>query len=88
MPQVDCIYVAASALDARYTRICVASIRFFYPEVPIRLLVGGRLQPGLADELKKYWNVTAELSVKGDYGWGFVKLEVLFSAPGREISDA
>ena len=86
MPQVDCIYVAASALDARYTRICVASVRFFYPEVPIRLLVGGRLQPGLADELEKYWNVgTAELSMKGDYGWGFVKLEVLFSAPGEKF---
>jgi hypothetical protein len=86
MPKVDCIYVAASALDARYTRICIASIRFFYPQIPIRLLVGGRLQRGLVDELQKYWNVRiAEFPVAGDYGWGFVKLEPLFGSPGERF---
>lgn len=74
----DCIYVAASTHDARYTRICVASIRHFYPDIPIRLLVGGRLQRGLAAELKRYWNVTIADVPPGEYGWGFVKLEVLF----------
>jgi hypothetical protein len=86
MSQVDCIYIAASSLDARYTRICVASVRFFYPEIPIRLLVGGRLQRGLAEELHKYWGVgTADLPLNGDYGWGFVKLEVLFGMPGERF---
>jgi hypothetical protein len=75
---IDCIYIAASALDARYTRICVASIRYFYPKIPIRLLVGARLQRGLADELEHYWNVARVDPSKGDYGWGFVKLEPLF----------
>lgn len=83
---VDCIYIAASTHDARYTRICVASVRYFYPEIPIRLLVGGRLQRGLPDELQKYWNVgTANLSTTGDFGWGFVKLEVLFGKPGERF---
>jgi hypothetical protein len=55
-----------------------------YPEIPVRLLVGGRLQRGLADELHKYWDVeTADLPIRGDYGWGFVKLEALF-APRNE----
>ena len=82
---IDCIYIAASARDARYTRICVASVRYFYPEVPIRLLVGGRLQRGLADELQQYWDVgTADLP-RGDYGWGFVKLEPLFGPPGEKF---
>lgn len=81
---IDCIYIAASTHDARYTRICVASVRYFYPAIPVRLLVGGRLQRGLADELQKYWNVeTACPPISGDYGWGFVKLEVLF-APRSE----
>ena len=83
---IDCIYIAASTHDARYTRICVASVRYFYPEIPIRLLAGGRLQRGLADELEKYWNVgTANLSTPGDFGWGFVKLEVLFGKPGEKF---
>ena len=49
---IDCVYIAASGSDARYTRICVASVRYFYPEIPIRLLVGGALQRGLAAELR------------------------------------
>jgi GT2 family glycosyltransferase len=83
---VDCVYVAASTHDARYTRICVASIRYFYPELPIRLLVGGRLQHGLADELQLYWNVgIADLAAEGEYGWGFVKLEPLFGPRGERF---
>jgi hypothetical protein len=86
MRQLDCIYVAASSLDARYTRICVASIRYFYPDLPIRLLISGNLQRGLSDELLRYWDVRpADLASKGDYGWGFVKLEPLFGAPGEEF---
>jgi hypothetical protein len=82
---IDCVYIAASAHDARYTRICVASVRYFYPDVPVRLLVGGRLQRGLADELRRYWNVgTADLPC-GDYGWGFVKLEPLFGPSGERF---
>jgi hypothetical protein len=83
---VDCIYIAASARDARYTRICVASVRYFYPEVPIRLLISGSLQWGLTEELQRYWNVrAADLSSKGNYGWGFVKLEPLFGPRGKRF---
>src|SRR5215469_11223830 len=86
MPPIDCVYIAASWLDARYTRICVASIRFFYPNIPIRLLPGGRLRQGLVCELRKYWNVEmAKLAEEGDYGWGFVKLEALFGPPGERF---
>jgi hypothetical protein len=82
---VDRIYICASTLDSRYTRICVASIRYFYPDVPIRLLVGGPLQRGLADEVQRHWNVgTADLP-RGDYGWGFVKLEPLFGRSSEKF---
>ncbi len=82
---IDRVYIAASARDARYTRICVASVRYFYPDIPIRLLVGGHLQRGLARELQQYWNVgTADLP-RGEYGWGFVKLEALFAPPGERF---
>jgi hypothetical protein len=83
---IECVYIAASARDARYTRICVASVRYFYPEIPIRLLAGGRLQRGLADELLHYWNVvTADLRLTGEYGWGFVKLEPLFGPHNEQF---
>jgi len=80
---VDVVYVAASKLDARYTRICIASVRHVYPNVPIRLLPGGELRRSLVDELRRYWNVGVADVPKGEYGWGFVKLEPLFG-PRRE----
>lgn len=82
---LDAIYVTASARDARLTRICVASIRHFYPDAPIRLLVGGALEPGLADELARYWNVEGAATPAGEWGWGFVKLEPLFGPPGERF---
>lgn len=82
---VDCIYIAACSRDARLTRICVASIRYFYPEVPIRLLAGDILQRGLAEELYRYWGVELADLPKGDYGWGLVKLEPLFGPAGEKF---
>lgn len=82
---VDCIYLAACSRDARLTRICVASIRYFYPEVPIRVLAGDILQRGLASELKRYWNVELVKLPKGDFGWGLVKLEPLFGPAGQRF---
>jgi hypothetical protein len=82
---VDCVYIAACARDARLTRICVASIRYFYPDVPIRLLAGDALQRGLAEELRKYWGVELVDLPPGDYGWGFVKLEPLFGPAGERF---
>ena len=85
MKSLDSIYVTASARDARFTRICVASIRYFYPDAPIYLLAGGPLQPGLEDELSRHWNVKRAPIPPGDYGWGFVKLEPLFRPPGERF---
>lgn len=82
---VDIIYVAACSRDARLTRICVASIRYFYPEVPIKVLAGDILQPGLVQELARYWNVGVADLPEGDYGWGLVKLEPLFGPPGQKF---
>ena len=75
---IDCFYILACARDARLTRICVASIRYFYPDIPIRLLAGDILQRGLAEELHRYWGVELVDLPRGDYGRGLVKLEPLF----------
>ena len=83
---LDSIYVTASRRDARFTRMCVASIRYFYPDAPIKLLKGGTLQVGLEDELRKFWNVSAaDIEDRPDWGYGFVKLEPLFAEPGQRF---
>lgn len=82
---IDTIYLAASSRDARLTRICVASIRYFYPDVPIKILPGDILQSGLAQELKAYWNVEISNILPADYGWGYVKIEPLFGSKGEKF---
>ena len=76
-------YIAVSARDARLARICIASIRTFHPDLRVSLLPGGPLPPSLTAEARRYWNVDLAPIPTGDYGWGFVKLEPLFSAPGE-----
>lgn len=82
---VDFVYVAASAHDARFTRICLASVRRFYPDVPLRLLPGGKLNAPLVRESRRYWGVEVADMPPGDYGWGFVKLEPLFGPRGERF---
>jgi len=59
----------ASGHDARYTRTSVASVRYSCRSISMWLLVGGRLQCGLADECQKYWGVSISDGSTGDYGW-------------------
>jgi hypothetical protein len=75
------VYIAASSRDSRFARICAASVRAFYPEIPIFLLPGGKLERGLAEELRIHWDVQLAEIPSGNYGWGFVKLEPLFGRP-------
>lgn len=82
---MDCIYICTGGNDSRYTRICVASIRYFYPQVPIRLLVAGQLRRGLAEELQHYWDVDVADIARGEYGWGFTHLEPLFRPAGERF---
>jgi len=82
---VDRVYVAACARDLRLARICVASIRHFYPDVPIQVLAGGALARGFVRELKRFWNVEVANLPGGDYGVGFVKLEPLFGPAGQRF---
>jgi hypothetical protein len=75
---IDRVYVATGLHDSRFTRICVASIRFFYPHIPIRLLLDGAMRPRFLDELKCMYNAETAAISPGNYGWGFIKLEPLF----------
>lgn len=78
---ISSIYVTVSKHDARFARICICSIRRFYPLVPIRLLLGGSVETALIRELTSYWNVEVVPLRRGEWGWGFIKLEPLFFQP-------
>jgi len=84
VPKLDCIYIAASTHDMRFARICVASIRYLYPDVPIRLLMG-LLRQDFADELKQYWNVDLADVPRGNYGWGYICYQSMFGPAGERF---
>jgi hypothetical protein len=82
---VEAVYIATHKHDLRLTRICVASIRYWYPQIPIYLIkdeLGGSFS---TDEIEQSWNVGVFQTKARRFGWGFSKLEALFIPGGKRI---
>ncbi len=75
--KIEVIYIPCYKLDYRLTRICVASIRHWYPSIPIVLLKDLILGDFDSSELEKYFNVQIFPQNIRAYGWGFSKLEAI-----------
>lgn len=76
--KIEAIYVACYKYDLRYTRILIASIRQWYPDIPI-LLIKDRLYGDFSTtEIEHHWNASLLKTEGGPFGWGFSKLEPLF----------
>jgi hypothetical protein len=78
MPYIDRIFVACTKDDQALTRICVASIRHWYPDLPIALLKDENYGAFSTAELERVWNVSVWPTTTRVFGWGFSKLEPLF----------
>ncbi len=72
------VFIATHKYDMRFTRICVASIRYWYPVIPIYLIkdrINGDFD---TREIETIWNVKIFETQRKHFGWGFSKLEPLF----------
>jgi hypothetical protein len=74
---VDKIYVNTYKGDKHWCHICVASIRFWYPNIQITLIKD--LNKGEFDTswIEKRYNVNV-FETNATFGWGYGKLEPLF----------
>jgi hypothetical protein len=75
---IEQVYLTAYRRDFWFTQICVGSIRYWYPKVPIALikdLGAGDFETG---ELEKNWDVKLFPTPVKNFGGGFAKLEPLF----------
>lgn len=79
MSRIERVYIATHRGDLRLTRICVASIRRWYPEIPIFLLKDYVHGAFSTRELEDSWNVKVWPTKERSFGWGFIKLEPLFA---------
>jgi hypothetical protein len=76
------VFIATTPRDLRHCRICLASVRHFYPDAQVSLLAGAPLPSSFLREVERYYKVCLLDIAPSDYGWGFVKLEPLFGPPG------
>lgn len=72
------VYVNTHRYDLKWTRICIASLRFWYPDIPIFLIVDYSNGSLPAAEMIRKWNLQILDTGKQHYGWGFGKFEPLF----------
>jgi hypothetical protein len=78
MSTIDRVYIAANRTDLRLTRICVASVRRWYPDIPIFLLKDEMNGAFSSREIESTWKVQVWPTRERSFGWGFIKLEPLF----------
>ena len=82
---IERVFIATHKGDVRQARICVASIRYWYPDIPIALIkdyYGGDFS---TDEIERVWNVTTFETTHRRFGWGMSKLEPVFSERGSRF---
>jgi len=79
------IYIPTHKGDVRLTAICAASIRYWYPEIPILLIKDYSQGSFDTSEIERLCNASIFQTTKREFGWGFAKLEPLFEAEHRRF---
>ncbi len=77
--KLDSIVIACFKKDLYLMRICVASVRYWYPDVDIWLLKDTWNGDFSTEEVEKNFKVRVLQSSGFYHGWGFAKFEVFFT---------
>jgi hypothetical protein len=72
------VFISAYRYDFHLTKICIASVRYWYPDVAIFLLKDESKGTFDSNFTEKKWNVQTLQTKRKKFGWGYGKLEVLF----------
>jgi hypothetical protein len=81
---IERVYVIGNRHDLRYTGICVASIRRWYPQLPISLVKDESRGPYDTSEIEQAWKVDVFQGERRRFGWGWAKLVPLLEGPPGE----
>lgn len=79
------IYIACYKGDFHLTRICVASVRYWYPNIPITLVKDYTAGDFDTSIIEQYWNVDILDLQRKKFGWSFIKLEPFFLEPKEKM---
>jgi hypothetical protein len=83
--KIEGVVISCYPVDLHLTRICVASVRFWYPDIPIWLLKDRQYGDFDTSEMERHWNVQVLPGRKKTLGWGFGKLELMTESPARRL---
>jgi lipopolysaccharide biosynthesis glycosyltransferase len=83
--KIEKVYIACHKNDLRLTRICVASIRYWYPKIPIYLIKDRFNGDFSTAELESAWGVRDFETANRIFGWGMSKLEPVFNDKGSRF---
>jgi len=83
--KIEGVAISCYKFDVYLTRLCVVSIRFWYPHIPIWLLKDRHYGDFDTREIEKYWNVQVYPGREKTLGWGFGKLELMTESPARRL---
>jgi hypothetical protein len=83
--KIEGVAISCYRFDVELTRLCVASIRFWYPHIPIWLLKDRHYGDFDTREIEKCWSVQVYPGRQKTLGWGFGKLEVMTETPARRL---
>ncbi len=72
------IFINTYKYDFQFARICIASVRYWYPDIPIYLIKDTGAGYFSTKLVEKKWSVNIFETHKKSFGWGYGKLEPLF----------
>lgn len=75
---IEQIYIAGFRHDVQFTRTCVASIRRWYPHIPITLIKDEFYGAYSTRDIERNFGCDVLKTEQNRFGWGFGKLEPLF----------
>jgi hypothetical protein len=83
--KIEGVVVSCYVRDFYLTRLCVASLRYWYPDLPIWLLKDVHAGDFDTREIESHWGVQIYPTKRRSLGWGFGKLELMTELPARRL---
>lgn len=83
--KIDAVVICSFRYDQHFLRICIASVRYWYPDIPIFLLKDEGRGPFSTDEVERTHNAQVLETRFSKGGWGLTKIEALFGSSPKRI---
>jgi hypothetical protein len=79
--KIDYVVIAGYRHDLKFSRTCIASVRHWYPDMPVYFLKDEFFGNYCVEELQNVFGVRLLPTQRRRFSWGFSKLECLFDGP-------